>query len=181
MPTSFPKSLRDANYRRIFTLFVLPNGAFLGACLLLDGATLIAGFNAALVALATGVVVSFIVDAAKIVTGRAPMTKVHWLVLGITTHWAGTDGQRIWSIIWRWVGQPMWMTDSWVIAYCLFLSTAGAYFHLASSEAMGAERIPRARWVRYGALAAGAIFIAMAIGFAVDRWTEAGAFIGAFG
>lgn len=169
------------NVPRVLKLFVLPNLVFLGLARALAPATLIAGINAVLVALATGVVVSFIVDAVKIVTGRKEMTKVHWLVLGITTHWIGTDGSRLWSIAWRWFGQPLEMANSHVVSYFLFLSACGAYFHLAASEAIGEERIPRARWVRYGALAAGAIMVAMAIGFAVDRWAEAGAFVGAFG
>lgn len=178
---SFLRGAREANYRRVFKLFVLPNATFVVAAFLFTGPQLITGLNAALVALASGVVISFLVDAIRTVISHKPMLKVHWLVLGITTHWAGTDGQRIWSIIWRWVGQPIWMTDSRFIAYCLFLSTAGAYFHLASSEAIGEERIPRAKWVRYGALAAAAILIALIAGFVIDAVTEAGAFSGAFG
>lgn len=169
------------NVPRILKLFLLPNLAFAALALTLAPTTLIAGINAVLVALATGVVVSFAADAARIVTGHKEMTKVHWLVLGITTHWLGTDGSRLWSIAWRWLGQPMEMANSHFVAYFLYLSACGAYFHLAASEALGEEKIPRARWVRYGVLVAASIFVAMAIGFAVDRWSEAGTFVGAFG
>lgn len=172
---------KGLNWPRIFKLFVLPNAAFGVAAYFLTGPEMITGLNAALVALASGVVISFIVDAMLTVVSHKPMLKVHWLVLGITTHWAGTDGQRVWSIVWRWVGQPMWMTDSRIIAYCLYLSAVGAYFHLVSSEAIGDERIPRAKWVRYGVLAAAAILIVMVAGFVIDRVTEAGVYPGVFG
>lgn len=179
--TRVPASLREVNYARVAQLFILPNAAFALAAWFLQPATLISGLNAVLVALATGVVISFIADAIKTVVSRRPMTKVHWLVLGITTHWAGTDGQRVFSIIWRWLDQPMWMTNSHFISYFLFLNSIGAYFHLTASEAMGEERIPRAQWVRYGALAAAAILVALAVGFVVERFSEAGALSQAFG
>ncbi|GEP11103.1 hypothetical protein [Methylobacterium gnaphalii] len=169
------------NYPRILKLFVLPNALFAVAAYFMSGPEMITAFNAALVALASGVVISFLVDAMRTIISHKPMLKVHWLVLGITTHWAGTDGQRVWSIAWRWVGQPMWMTDSRFIAYCLFLSTVGAYFHLAAGESIGEERIPRAKWVRYGALAAAGILIALVLGFVIDQFTEAGVFTGTFG
>lgn len=172
---------RDLNYGRITRLFLLPNLAFLGVALFLDPSMMITGLNAALVALSTGVVVSYLFDALKTVAGHQPMKKVHWLVLGITTHWAGTDGQRMWSIVWRWLDSPMWMVNSYFIAYCLFASTAGAYFHLAASEALGEERIPRKQWVRYGALVAAAILIALTVGFVVDRYSEADVLPRAFG
>ncbi len=71
------------------------------------------------------------------------------------------------------MGQPLWLADSLIVGYCLLLGTYGAYFHLASSEAIGEDRIPRAKWVRYGALAAAGILAAIVIGYAVDRWTQA--------
>lgn len=179
--TRVSRLFRNLNYRRIAQLFLLPNLAFVLVAQLVDPAKLIIGFNAALVALATGVVISYLFDAVTTVVSHKPMTKVHWLVLGITTHWAGTDGQRMFSIAWRWLGQPMEMVNSYFIAYCLFASTAGAYFHLVASEALGEDRIPRKQWVRYGVLVAAAILTALAVGYVIESYSEAGLLSQAFG
>lgn len=166
------------NTPRLVALFVLPNALFAVLALVFAPTALISIFNAIIVALATGVCVSFAGDAAKIMAGRKEMLKEHWLVLGIFTHWLGTDGNRLWSIAWRWLGQPLDMINSHVVSYCLFLSAWGAYFHLVASESIGEEKIPRARWVRYGALAAAAVFAALTVGFVIDRLSWAGPALG---
>lgn len=166
----------DANYARVFILLVFPNILFGLVAALVDPSTLIKALNGALIALSTGVVISYVVDTIKVLAGRKPMEKVHWLVLGITAHWVGTDGQRIWSLAWRWMGMPMDWVNNHFISWCLFSSACGAYYHLVASEAFGEERIPQKRWVRYGILAAAAIAVVLAIGYVVDRYMEAGVF-----
>ncbi|AWN47112.1 hypothetical protein DK419_12975 [Methylobacterium terrae] len=163
---------------RLSLLFVLPNALFLGAALVFDAETLIGILNAAIVALAAGVCVAYFTTTRDIVFGRLPLNKVHWLALGIFLSWAGTQLGRWWSIVWRWLDQPMWLANSTIVAYGLFLVACGAYFHLIADEAIGEERVPPQRWIRWGAVVAVAIFMMVLASYAIDRWTEAGAIFG---
>jgi len=161
---------------RLCLLFVLPNGLFLLGAALFGSEAMIGILNAAIVALAAGVCVAYFTTTRDIVLGRLPLNKVHWLALGIFLSWAGTQLGRWWSIVWRWHDQPMWLANSWIVAYGLFLVACGAYFHLIADEAIGEERVPPQRWIRWGAVVAAAVFMMVVASYAIDRWTEAGIF-----
>ncbi len=105
---------------RLCLLFVLPNGLFLLGAALFGSEAMIGILNAAIVALAAGVCVAYFTTTRDIVLGRLPLNKVHWLALGIFLSWAGTQLGRWWSIVWRWLDQPMWLANSWIVAYGLF-------------------------------------------------------------
>jgi multisubunit Na+/H+ antiporter MnhB subunit len=163
---------------RLSLLFVLPNGLFLLGSITLGSEAMIGILNAAIVALAAGVCVAYATTTRDIVLGRLPLNKVHWLALGIFLSWAGTQLTRWWSIIWRWLDMPAWFANSWIVSYGLFLVACGAYFHLIADEAIGEERVPPRRWIRWGVVVAVAVFVMVATSYAIDRWTEAGSFYG---
>ena len=163
---------------RLSLLFVLPNALFLALSLALGSEAMIGILNAAIVALAAGVSGAYFTTTRDIVFGRLPLNKVHWLALGIFLSWAGTQLTQWWSIIWRWLDMPAWFANSWIVSYGLFLVACGAYFHLIADEAIGEERVPPRRRIRWGAVVAVAVFVMVVTSYAIDRWTEAGVFIG---
>lgn len=159
---------------RTSVLFVIPNLLFLAALAALGPESLIEWLNAAIVALAAGVCVAYFTTTRDIILGRLPLNKVHWLAIGIFVSWFGTQIGRWWSIAWRWLGMPPWLANSWVVAYGLFLVACGAYFHLIADEAIGEERVPPRRWIRWGAIVAGAVFLMVIASFVVDSYSHAG-------
>ena len=159
---------------RLVTLFVIPNLLFAFGLWALGPEDMIEWLNAAIVALAAGVCVAYFTTTRDILLGRLPLHKVHWLALGIFVSWGGTQIGRWWSIAWRWLGMPPWLANSWVVAYGLFLVACGAYFHLIADEAIGEERVPPRRWIRWGAIVACAVFLMVVASFVVDSYSQAG-------
>lgn len=74
------------------------------------------------------------------------------LSLGIGCTWVAEIGQRIWSILWRGLDQPFWMTQSMILPFLLFLTVIGGVQHITAPGVINGE-LPARNWIALGASA----------------------------
>lgn len=71
------------------------------------------------------------------------------LSLGIGCTWTAEIGQRIWSIIWRGLDQPEWMTNSPILPFFLALTVMGGIQHITAPGAVNGI-VPKRSWIVLG-------------------------------
>lgn len=71
------------------------------------------------------------------------------LSLGIGCTWTAEIGQRVWSIAWRGLSQPDWMTHSFVLPFFLALTVMGGIQHITAPGAVNGI-IPKRSWITVG-------------------------------
>lgn len=84
------------------------------------------------------------------------------LSLGIGCTWLAEIGQRLWSIIWRGLDQPGWMTESYVLPLLLTLNFLGGVQHITAPGAVDGI-IPRRNWIVLGSAVGAATFVFLAL------------------
>ena len=67
------------------------------------------------------------------------------LSLGIGCTWTAEIGQRIWSIIWRGLDKPDWMTTSPILPFFLALTVLGGVQHITAPGAVNGV-VPKRGW-----------------------------------
>lgn len=95
---------------------------------------------------------------------KARMDGPDALSLGIGCTWLAEIGQRLWSIAWRGLDQPEWMTTSYVLPLLLTLNFLGGVQHITAPGAV-AGVIPQRNWIWLGASLGFATF-----GFLAVMW-----------
>jgi hypothetical protein len=130
---------------RFLGLFVGPNVGFVLIGPAFSPETLIGLFNAALMALSTGVVIAYHKPVAEILFGDEIMDRADWLALGIFLSWSGGIVFRVHSIIWRALGRPNELENTIFLAYALFMMTFAAACHMAAKDVPGRKRVPPER------------------------------------
>lgn len=168
--------MKDLFCARALWMVWLPVAGFAASIWLLGSENVISVLNAALFAIAAGVTVAFAPVAWDTLRGRTPLTSIFMLALGVHLAWSGTDVGRGWNIVWRLLGQPLWLANSWINALGLFLLCYGGICHLYAEEALEGPRVPAKKWVKWGIIVASAVFFVVLASYAVDRWAEAGIF-----
>jgi hypothetical protein len=155
-------------FTRFGLLFIAPNIVFGAVALATPPATLIAVFNGAVAALASGVCVAYfpVIRNTLLVTSRR-IDRADLLALGIFCSWFGLVLRTAWSLLWRYNGQPDSWTDTHLTSYFIFLSTCGAAFHLLAPGAVG-DRVPTVQWIKIGALSAAGILVMMFAGWVLN-------------
>lgn len=96
------------------------------------------------------------------------------LSLGIGCTWTAEIGQRIWSIIWRGLDQPDWMTNSPILPFFLALTVMGGVQHITAPGAVNGI-VPKRSWIVLGCSLGVATLLALlvaAYGFQDSRSTE---------
>lgn len=74
------------------------------------------------------------------------------LSLGIGCTWISEIGQRLWSIAWRGLEQPFWMTQSPLLPLLLYLTLIGGIQHITAPGVINGV-IPTRNWIALGASA----------------------------
>lgn len=74
------------------------------------------------------------------------------LSLGIGCTWISEIGQRLWSIAWRGLDQPLWMTQSPLLPMLLYLTLIGGVQHITAPGVISGT-IPTRNWIALGASA----------------------------
>ncbi len=74
------------------------------------------------------------------------------LSLGIGCTWFSEIGQRLWSIAWRGLDQPYWMTQSPLLPLLLYLTLIGGIQHITAPGVINGV-IPTRNWIALGASA----------------------------
>jgi len=150
-------------FKRFFLFFILPQIIFLCSVLALGGSQLIEIFNILNLSLAVGVVVAYAPVVFNSIFSDRPLDRADWLGIGIFLSWFATIELRTYSIIWRWMDQPLWLTQSEILSYALFCQTTAAIFHLAAPGAIN-NRIPTRRWINIGIAVTLVVIGALALG-----------------
>lgn len=153
---------------RAVSLVLLPNLIFL-AIIFAFGPRLISVLNVINFGLACGVVFAYLPVAWGILKNDPnwPMDRAAYLGLGIFLSWLATLELRTYSMVWRWMGMPEWLSQSDVLTYALFTQLAAAVLHLAAPEAIN-SRIPTRRWVNIGIGMVILMITAIAVAFFVE-------------
>lgn len=152
---------------RLFLLFVVPNLLIVGLMAGTPNVRLIGVLNALNLALATWVVVAFSPVVFDVLLSRRNIDRADYLGMGIFLGWSSTIVLRTYSIVWRWMDQPLWLTDSDILNYGLFLQTCAAVLHLAAPDAID-NRVPPRRWIKIGAVAGAVVLIVLLMGYFFD-------------
>lgn len=71
------------------------------------------------------------------------------LSLGIGCTWASEIGQRVWSIAWRGLDQPLWMTQSPLLPLLVYLTLIGGVQHITAPGVINGV-IPTRNWIALG-------------------------------
>lgn len=156
---------------RFWIFFVLPQAIFGVLAYATEAATLIPALNIAMVALAVGVCVAFAPSMVRFFAGRGPVDRGDALSLGIFTTWFATAFSGVWSLTWRWMGQPAWLANNDLVSYFRFIFVCGAVLHLVAPGAIE-DRIPPTRWVKIGGAVALVVFVAFMALWALDKMPE---------
>lgn len=154
---------------RLLLLFVVPNVIILALMILTPNVRLIGIFNALNLALSTWVVVAFSPVVFDVLLTNRHIDRADYLGMGIFLGWSSIIVLRTYSIVWRWLDQPLWLTDSDILNYGLFLQTCAAVLHLAAPDAIE-NRVPPRRWIKIGAVAGAVVLICLLMGYFFDAF-----------
>ena len=160
--------------RRFVGYFVLPNLAFLVVSALTSSPALIAVLNLIVVALSVNVCIAFGPNVLDAIFGKRAIDKADLLSLGIFCSWFALVLRTVWSLVWRWFGQPLWLTNTAFSSYFIFIAACGAVFHLAAPGSVK-ESVPPLRWVKIGAWIALGVFVGLLLLYASDlqdKWHD---------
>jgi hypothetical protein len=135
--------------------------AFMLAALFVPHRTLMQFLNMATLSVAVAIVITYSPAwAATLLKKR--LNGEDALSLGIGCTWLAEIGQRLWSIIWRGLDQPGWMTDSYVLPLLLTLNFLGGVQHITAPGAVDGV-VPRRNWIILGAAVGVATFLFLAL------------------
>ena len=135
--------------------------AWAGLALATDAPGLIAVLNGLLFAVGCGVCVAFFATMWEAMRAARPRAD-QILVAGIWWSWLAVVEQRVWSMVWRGLGTPLWLANSDLTTHFVSLALLAGLMHLAGPEAIDG-RVPARHWVRIGAIAAGGIALVMVL------------------
>jgi hypothetical protein len=130
---------------RLFWLFILPNIVFGIIAYLTPATGFIPVLNAALVALAIGVCLAYGPPVIAVLVGKRKMDRADWLGIGIFRSWSAVVVNRMWSIVWRYMGRPDWLLESDIVSYALWLRARARPYFIWRRPARSV------RWSRRGA------------------------------
>jgi hypothetical protein len=146
---------------RLLILFVLPNVFFLTLIAMIEADDLIKFANMLVVSLAAGVCIAYFPAVQDILVKRPgqKIDRTDLLALGIFCGWFSLVVRSLWAIYWRQIERPE-LADHPLVAYCIFLTAAGAVFHMLAPGTV-ASHVPTERWLALGAWGALGIFLAL--------------------
>lgn len=153
--------------RRLLLLFLVPNIIFVALAFATRNIHLIGAFNIINLAVAVMVVIAYAPVVIDIFTNERPIDRSDWLGLGVFLSWQSTIMLRLYSIAWRWMGQPDWLTDSDILSYGLFVQFSAGILHLAAPGALNA-RVPTRRWINIGIWVGVFVLVALVLGYFFD-------------
>ncbi len=153
--------------RRLLLLFLLPNIVFVALAFATRNIHLIRAFNIVNLAVAVMVVIAYAPIVIDIFTNERTLGRSDWLGLGVWLSWSSTILLRLYSIAWKWMGQPDWLTDSDILSYGLFVQFSAGVLHLAAPGALNA-RVPTRRWINIGIFVGVFVLVAMVLGYFFD-------------
>lgn len=136
-------------------------GVFLLAMLFVPQKTVMQFLNMATLSVAVAIVITYAPVWGRTLT-KARLDGGDALSLGIGCTWLAEIGQRIWSIIWRGLDQPGWMTDSYVLPLLLTLNFLGGVQHITAPGAVDGI-VPRRNWIVLGAAVGVSLFLFLAL------------------
>jgi hypothetical protein len=126
----------------------------------MDRADLFDLVNGLSVALGIGVIIAYCPGGWRSLKLKADdMTSGHYLVLGVITVCSAFTVHRVWQWVWRWYGEPKWMSSHLMVGWFLWIIASGYVVHITSVGAIDG-RIPASNWVRL----AGWVVIGLTIG-----------------
>ena len=146
--------------RRFWRLFVGSHLVYVAIAFATADPQLIVVLNLAKVALASMVCVAFAPGVLAMMSTDDALDKESWLILGIFLSWFGSTYQGVFSLAWRYLGQPAWLVNSDIVSYPLFLICIAAVIHVAV-PAVIQGRLPTAKGIRIGVMVGLAVFIGL--------------------
>ena len=108
--------------------------------------------NGLVLAVGCGVCVAFLANAGEAMRAERPRAD-QILVAGIWWSWFAVIEQRVWSVVWRGLGTPMWLANSDFTTHFVSIALLAGLMHLAGPEAIDG-RVPARQWVRIGLIVA---------------------------
>lgn len=115
--------------------------------------------NSLAISIAVAVVVTFApVWISTLLKRSSEVDGTEWLSLGVGSTWTAEIVQRMWSITWRGLDQPHWMTATWITPFALVLTIAGGVMHVTSPGSMNGI-VPRRNWIVLGVSTGAAVFL----------------------
>lgn len=159
---------RSRAHRPLVVAVVGWHAAWGAVALATDAAGLIEVLNGLLLAVACGVCIAFFTNMWEALRAERPRSD-QILVAGIWWSWLAIVEQRVWSMVWRGLGTPLWLANSDLTTHFVSVALLAGLMHLAGPEAIDG-RVPARQWVRIGAIVAAgiALVVVLAIlGFAL--------------
>ena len=164
-------AFRLAFKRRFLVYAVLPNLLFALVAYLTPAEPLIVILNLVLISLSVTVCFAFAEEVFRFIFMDVPLDKGYLLIVGIFLTWSASVLRSGLSIVWRWLGEPPWITNTDFTNYFLFLMIVGAVLHVLSPGSIS-EQIPPKRWIRIGAAAGIGVFLALMLLYASNIRTQ---------
>lgn len=152
--------MADLFHGRLFRIFAAAVLLFGVAALSIDAPHLILVSNGLLLAVASGVVISYAPIVFSALSARRP-TRGDILGLGIFVSWLAQLMLRSISIIARNFGHPEIVNSNWV-STATSLSLMAGMLHLSAAQAVEGS-VPAKRWVRTGIVVAVGVTIVLAL------------------
>lgn len=142
---------------RVAYSMVLAVAVYVGIAYLVPFKTMLQFLNTLTLSVAVAVVFSYAPVWISTLWTTRSLSGPEWLSLGIGATWTAEVGQRIWSIAWRGLRQPEWMTQSPAIPFMIALTLIGGVMHITAPGAVDGV-VPRQNWIWLGAAVGVAVF-----------------------
>ena len=150
--------------RRFLRWIAIPHLTFFAVAWWTDAPDLIAVLNPVTIALSVAVCVAFLPSVIDAIWGVEPFNSAAFMILGVFWGWYGNALRQAWSMIWRALGAPQWLTNTDFTSYVLFILSYGAVCHLLAPGAIG-ETVPRHSAVKVGLWVGVGVFVSMSFAY----------------
>lgn len=134
---------------RLLGLFIVPQLIFVGIAASTEASTLITVLSITVFASAVGVCLAYSPSVYDVLVADRDLDRADYMAIGVFMSWFSIVVLRVWSIWWRYLGKPDWLTNSDVVSYSLYMAIWAAIFHLAAPGAVS-DRVPPRRWINIG-------------------------------
>lgn len=118
--------------------------------------------NIVRVSIAVAVVITFTPAVYEVAVERQPMNRGSWIAYGVFWGWSSVAYAGIETLVWRLIGQPMWLVNSDLTSVGIFMACLGATAHIVRPGDLN-DHLPRREMIRVGLL----IGSAMAVGLTI--------------
>lgn len=154
--------LSDLLAPRFWRMFVLPWVVWAGIAYFTNDQALILIENIIRVSLAAAVVITYSRECFDVLFGRQPMNRGSWIAYGIWWGWASVAYAGLQTLVWRLLGQPMWIVNSDISSLGIFMACIGAVGHIAKPGDINDE-LPRREQIRIGLIIGGALAVGLTL------------------